>query len=116
MSYKMSWKNWIVTDKNNFIGHDRQIIKRPAHLSIILGLGKRPKSSGEAWRVLAVQRYEFFPDLPNLLLKIGAIPNFLLVFLSQIGKKCVPLPTDVVCLLHGCLSAFCDIETPSSRK
>ena len=35
MSYKMSWKNWIVADKNNFIGHDRQIIKRPAHLSIV---------------------------------------------------------------------------------
>ena len=57
----------------------------------------------EAWRVLAVQRYEFFPDLPNLLLKIGAIPNFLLVFLSQIGKKCVPLLLVVRCLLHGCL-------------
>ena len=54
MSYKMSWKNWIVADKNNFIGHDRQIIKRPAHLSIVLGLGKRSKSSGEAWRVLAM--------------------------------------------------------------
>ena len=76
MSYKMSWKNWIVADKNNFIGHDRQIIKRPAHLSIVLGLGKRPKSSGEAWRVLAMQRYELFPNHTSFLLKIGPFPNF----------------------------------------
>ena len=81
MSYKMSRKNWIVADKNNFIGHDRQIIKRPAHLSIVLGLGKRPKSSGEAWRVLAMQRYELFPNHTSFLLKIGPFPNFLLVFL-----------------------------------
>ena len=39
MSYKMSWKNWIVADKNNFIGHERQNIKRPAHLSIVERLG-----------------------------------------------------------------------------
>lgn len=31
-------KNWIVADKKNFIGHNRQIIKRPAHLSIWRGL------------------------------------------------------------------------------
>ena len=37
---------------------------------------------GEAWRVLAMQRYELFPNIPSLLLKIGVIPNFLLVFLS----------------------------------
>ena len=103
MSYKMSRKNWIVADKNNFIGHDRQIIKRPAHLSIVLGLGKRPKSSGEAWRVLAMQRYELFPNLPSLLLKIGVVPNFLLVFLSQFGKKYVPLRLVIRCLLYGCL-------------
>ena len=34
----MSRKNWIVADKKNYISHDRQIIKRPAHLSIVLGL------------------------------------------------------------------------------
>ena len=32
---------------------------------------------GEAWRVLAMQRYELFPNLPSLLLKIGAVPHFL---------------------------------------
>ena len=32
-------KNWIVADKKNFIGHNRQIIKRPAHLSIVERLG-----------------------------------------------------------------------------
>ena len=99
----MSRKSCIVTEKNKFIGHDRRIIKRPAHLSIVLGLGKRPKSSGEAWRVLAVQRYEFFLNLPSLLLKNGVVPNFLSVFLSQFGKKYVPLPMVVRCLLHGCL-------------
>lgn len=71
---------------------------------------------GEAWRVLVVQRYELFPNLPNLLLKNGVIPNFLLVFLSQFGKKCVPLPLVIRCLLQGCFYAFCDIEPPSSRK
>ena len=95
-------KNWIVADKKNFISHNRQIIKRPAHLSIVLGLGKRPKSSGEAWRVLAMQRYELFPNLPSLLLKNGVVLNFLLVFLSQIGKKLVPLPLVIRCLLQGC--------------
>ena len=55
-------KNWIVADKKNFIGHNRQIIKRPA----------------------------------------GVILNFLLVFLSQIGKKLVPLPLVIRCLLQGC--------------
>ena len=99
----MSRKSCIVTEKNKFIGHDRRIIKRPAHLSIVLGLGKRPKSSGEAWRVLVVQRYEELLDNPNYLLKMVVITNFLLVFLSQFGKKCVPLPTVVGCLLQGCL-------------
>ena len=47
---------------------------------------------GEAWRVLAMQRYELFPNIPSLLLKNGVVLNFLLVFLSQIGKKLVPLP------------------------
>ena len=98
----MSRKSCIVTEKNKFIGHDRQIIKRPAHLSIVLGLGKQPKSSGEAWRVLAMQRYELFPNLPSLLLKNGVVLNFLLVFLSQIGKKLVPLPLVIRCLLQGC--------------
>ena len=32
-------KNLIVADKKNFIGHNRQIIKRPAHLSIVERLG-----------------------------------------------------------------------------
>ena len=71
---------------------------------------------GEAWRVLVVQRYELFPNLPNLLLKNGVIPNFLLVFLSQFGKKCVPLPLVIRCLLQGCLSAFCNTLTAGSRK
>ena len=39
MSYKMSRKSCIVTEKKKFIGHDRRIIKRPAHLSIYERLG-----------------------------------------------------------------------------
>ena len=35
----MSRKNWIVADKKSIIGHDRQNIKRPAHLSIVERLG-----------------------------------------------------------------------------
>ena len=58
---------------------------------------------GEAWRVLAMQRYELFPNIPSLLLKIGVIPNFLLVFLSQFEKKLEPLPLVSRSLLHGCL-------------
>ena len=81
----MSRKSCIVTEKNKFIGHDRRIIKRPAHLSIVLGLGKRPKSSGEAWRVLAVQRYELFPNRTSFLLKIGVFPNFFNSFLMAIS-------------------------------
>jgi len=98
----MSRKSCIVTEKNKFIGHNRRIIKRPAHLSIVLVLGKRPKSSGEAWRVLAVQRYEELLDNPNYLLKMVVITNFLLVFLFQFEKKLVPLPLVIRCLLQGC--------------
>ena len=58
--------------------------------------------SGEAWRVLAMQRYILFPNLPSLLLKNGVVLNFLLVFLSQIGKKLVPLALVIRCLLQGC--------------
>ena len=57
---------------------------------------------GEAWRVLAMQRYELFPNLPSLLLKNGVVLNFLFVFLSQIGKKLVPLPLVSRSLLQGC--------------
>ena len=53
MSYKMSRKNWIVAETTRTFEH-----------------------RGEAWRVLAMQRYELFPNLPSLLLKKTLFQTF----------------------------------------
>ena len=87
----MSWKNWIVTDKNNFIGHDRQIIKRPAHLSIVLGLGKRPKSSGEAWRVLVGAKVVLFIESAKLFDGKLFFDVDFVAFLSHMKELCFHL-------------------------
>jgi hypothetical protein len=50
--------------------------------------------------------FHFCPKLDAFLRLIDYSDAFILVFLSQFGKKCVPLPTVVGCLLQGTYKHF----------